>query len=59
MQIQDDPVVDGWMRKWRVKEQARKRVALFTEVLPKELTILDKAAQAFSKIKLNDRGLPW
>lgn len=38
-----------------VKRQAE----FFTETIPNDLKRLDKVAQAFSKVKLNERGLPW
>lgn len=37
----------------------KKNVKFFTETLPNDLKRLDKVAQAFSKVKLNERGLPF
>jgi len=38
-----------------VKKQAK----FFTETIPEDLKKLEKVAKAFSKVKLNERGLPF
>ncbi len=55
----NDNIVDNWMSKWKEKERIRKNVVFYTEQIPKSLNKLDKLIKAFSKIKLNDRDLPF
>lgn len=47
---------------WKLGKRARqaaKNAKFFTETIPNDLKKLDRTAQAFSKVKLNERGLPW
>ena len=47
---------------WKLGKRERlvkKNVAFFTETIPNDLKRLDKVIKAFSKIKLNERGLPF
>ena len=47
-----------WLRGNRARF-VKRQAEFFTETLPKQLNKLERVAQAFSKVKLNDRGLPW
>ena len=42
-----------------VSENSKRHFKFHTETLPHELRRLESAIKAFSKIKLDDRGLPW
>jgi hypothetical protein len=57
-EVEDELFEQMW--KYGKHERERKKdVEFFTEKLPKELNNLNIAIEAFSKIKLNDRGLPF
>lgn len=55
----DDFEFDRMWEKGAQRRRAKRDVEIFTERLPKELRKLEDVAKVFSKIKLNEKGLPW
>ena len=58
-QAELDPVFENMWLKGNRERFVKKKVKFFTETLPDELKRLDKTITAFSKVKLNERGLPF